>query len=675
MSSKLSALPTLAVPPKYIYGIDGSNNQGKVNYSVIDLRNFGVVGNDIADDTTKIQAAIDYALQNNIAFVYCPPGFVCKTTDTIHLGYGVPSQQLTCVSLVGDKATYEPNRSAFFIKAYFVDRPIINIQGARGSGIYNIRIETNVTSVQVAAPHTHTLAWRADAANYVPTGAKDTATAPLCGVCIDGYSGAAPASPYPTPTYPAFLGAQTGAYNRSFSSGFFVQNCVIQNCLVGICVHPNADGNGDFANFYGNQIYYCKVAVSFGNSQARVNEFSRIDAFGVHTIFDGLTYTAGANGDLAGNYNNVHANAFYRIFNIGLNWSDPIHFENFYSERGMRIGDFVSAGNIMFSGCIFDVSDTWLDFPNTEIWNEPIATNLGRASFKHCMFTYQRAAFYFRDSDVSFESCSFRNAHWETPVAGDELTAMKDHGNLFVNYTPNLPEVPPGRVSRCNFTVYPTVFNMSGYDEATINTWHNVGYCDYIVRNYDVQQQYTRSHSVSITSLSFSGRVLSGTAAIGSYYKTGDVFYGTGNGAPNNWYFCTAYNSGTGAISLQAIGNYKWNGTTFTMHNTTLPSTFYYFPTGAMHPPVDVNKFMVTVAASATVQVVDGTGASVARPAAITTNSKPFWFMQPDRLARSLPFPGSATVVNTASPNSFDMSANAVVSGTWAMAPGICKIK
>jgi hypothetical protein len=152
------------------------------------------------------------------------------------------------------------------------------------------------------------------------------------------------------------------------------------------------------------------------------------------------------------------------------------------------------------------------------------------------------------------------------------------------------------------------------------------------------------------------------------------LFYAVGNGA-ENWFFVTAYNSGTGAMTLQAMCFYKWNGTTYTMLKTTTPTSWYYFPCGAMHPPVDVNKFMVTTVGSAVVNVVDGNGTASARPTAITTDSKPFWMQSSvNRLASVTPFSEVATVASVAT-NSFTMSQNAIVAGTWLMAPGIKRLK
>ena len=640
----------------------------------VDIRDFGAKGNDTDDDTLSIQAAVDYALQNRIGKVYCPPGFISKISNTIHLGYGTGSQVHSTVVLEGDVATYVDQSSAFILKAYFKDRPIINIQGGRNSGVRRIRIEGS-TPIQTDMQG-QTLAWRATASNYVPSGATDNARAPFCGVCVDGYSGTAPPTPYPRPPYPAFLGAITGAYgtdqatDRRASSAFFIEDCVIQFSLIGICVHPNSDGNGDFGNFRGTVIQYEKVAISFGNSQARCNDFRMLNIFGIHTVFDGLQYTAGANGVVSGSFDGVHLNTYYRAFNIAANWNYPLVVTNVYSEVGMRIGDFTAAGSIKFIGCMFDSSDTNRFIPNSEIWNEPIVTNGSGLTFQHCDMIYHRAGAYFQGNDIKFDQCSFRVAGWETAIAGNELIAMKAFGGVFVDIDVGNPSPFP-LITNSGSTYGPLI----GCDRPALNTWYGKGSVDYVVHNYDVPNQFSRVHAVSVPAPTYSGRVLSSNVGAGQFFKVGDVFYGLGSGFAN-WFFCTSYNSGTGALTMQAMFNYKWNGTTYTMFNATPPTTFYYFPAGVMDTPVDVSKFMVTAAGSAIVQIVDGAGASVARPAAITIDSKPFWWHPTiDRMAGVLPFPATAVVSSVASPNQFTMSQNALMAGTWIMAPGIKRLK
>jgi hypothetical protein len=183
-----------------------------------------------------------------------------------------------------------------------------------------------------------------------------------------------------------------------------------------------------------------------------------------------------------------------------------------------------------------------------------------------------------------------------------------------------------------------------------------------------------RVHAVSLTNPSWSGRTLTGTVSAGGFFKVGDVFYASGNGA-ENWFYVSAYTSGTGAITLQAMFNYRWAGATYTMFNTSIPTVWYYFPKGMFDPVADETKFFKTTAGSNVVEIVDGAGAAAARPAGVTVDSKPLWFHgDTKRLANALPLPSAATVSSVAT-NSITMSANALTSGTWAMCPGIVKVK
>jgi len=84
------------------------------------------------DSTAAIQAAIDYALQNNARSVCLPDGKY-KTTDTIHLGYGDKSEfasiELTACS--HGRAAFAGHLAGVSIFPTKPDRPAINVQGGR----------------------------------------------------------------------------------------------------------------------------------------------------------------------------------------------------------------------------------------------------------------------------------------------------------------------------------------------------------------------------------------------------------------------------------------------------------------------------------------------------------------------------------------------------------------
>lgn len=55
------------------------------NRNAVSAMGFGAIGNGVADDTSAIQAAIDYAYANKIQAVYLPGGYTYKTSGPIYL--------------------------------------------------------------------------------------------------------------------------------------------------------------------------------------------------------------------------------------------------------------------------------------------------------------------------------------------------------------------------------------------------------------------------------------------------------------------------------------------------------------------------------------------------------------------------------------------------------------
>ena len=179
-------------------GNGSHNTMTELGFFNVSAANTGTGGNGIAypkatqmSDTADwcgIQAAVDYALQNEIMNVVMPDGEY-YINDTIHLGYGMLSGVANFNTIVLSGAGWSGVaglRPGTVLFALFKNRPIINIQGGRQSGVQGINI---AGTTAITWPGDENLSGRANAANYVPSGAQDNQFAPFCGVCIDGYAG------------------------------------------------------------------------------------------------------------------------------------------------------------------------------------------------------------------------------------------------------------------------------------------------------------------------------------------------------------------------------------------------------------------------------------------------------------------------------------------------------
>jgi hypothetical protein len=171
----------------------------------IDVRDFGAKGDGIADDTQALQAAIDRAIKERKVLVRLPTGRY-RTRDTLHLGYG---DAYTTLALVGEAtASFGGNTAGTIILPDMIDRPTLNIQGARKTVVRGIAIRGR--NFDFAREKANSKGGRAQ--NYAGVGDPDPAAwldpslsdglrpfAPYAAITIDAYSAAPRADSYPPP--------------------------------------------------------------------------------------------------------------------------------------------------------------------------------------------------------------------------------------------------------------------------------------------------------------------------------------------------------------------------------------------------------------------------------------------------------------------------------------------
>jgi hypothetical protein len=335
----------------------------------VSVKDFGAVGDGATDDTKAIQAAIDFALYQNGPGnkIYMSPG-IYKTSDTLHLGYGT---SFSSGILEGDGYLYAAFSSVpaggifsgVAITPTFSDRPVINVQGARGSVIRGIAIVGRLTAWIDSNQFTDISGASiddTDAANWDdPTLAAtaDSRYAPYAAITIDAYSGAPPAQRYPNVTYPAFLGT-VAQYSKAFSSDVLIENCYISGVTVGIANQPSdADGNGDFTVVRRCNFEKVKWGISVCNSQSRNVAIENVK---MGTLYCALTNCR--HGRRAGKFNgaviNLSLGQCIQVFDFGgTSITGPIEFTNLYCEALWRIGDVTlptaAETSLRFRECLF----------------------------------------------------------------------------------------------------------------------------------------------------------------------------------------------------------------------------------------------------------------------------------------------------------------------------------
>lgn len=327
----------------------------------VNVKDFGAVGDGVADDTAAIQAAIDYAIYfssgSYSAFsagmkVFLPHGKY-KTTDTLHLGYGVSS--FTSIVFEGE-CQYGDSGGVTLSGIYptFNDRPAINVQGGRYVTIRRVTV-VGVNSTWLKANYFTTINDRSAVANwYGPniSAANNTRYAPYCGICIDAYSGPTPANPYPAVNYPAFLGT-VSQYNKFFSSVTTLDEVSVQGFVVGLMVQPGdmpSASQGDFVTVRDSNLSFNVVNYADGHADARNPNIYNTRLDFAHTAIDGRTYGAQV-GQLSVNVNGSSFDQVYRALNIDLNGSTvqgsySANLNSCYGEGLNGLGIACVAGSI-----------------------------------------------------------------------------------------------------------------------------------------------------------------------------------------------------------------------------------------------------------------------------------------------------------------------------------------
>ena len=296
----------------------------------VSVKDFGAVGDGVTDDTAAIQAAINYAIYYSTGSlmttssgmkVFLPRGKY-KTTDTLHLGYGVNG--FTSVVFEGE-CEYGASASTILsgIIPTFNDRPAINVQGGRYVTIRRLAV-VGVNYTWLSANY-NSITDRSVVANwYGPniSSANNTRYAPYCGICVDAYSGPAPGTAYPAVTYPAFLGS-VSQYNKNYSSVTTLDEVSVQGFVVGLMVQPGdvpSASQGDFVTVRDSNLSFNVVNYGCGQDDARNPNIINTRLDNAHTAIDGRTYGTRV-GQLAINASGCSFDRVYRVLNIDLSGS------------------------------------------------------------------------------------------------------------------------------------------------------------------------------------------------------------------------------------------------------------------------------------------------------------------------------------------------------------------
>ncbi|MFK7945739.1 MAG: hypothetical protein AB8B85_22905 [Paracoccaceae bacterium] len=367
----------------------------------------GGIGDGVADDTQAIQNAIDFAVyyeQNNgsaQAVEVRIIGPLCRTTDTIHIGYGEGFHGVV-VRGVANKRRAETSNVGTAILASFTDRPIVNIQGARITEFSDIWLNGALPTTAIdflGTEPTQESAWDALGGN----GRYN----PCAGITIDAYSGPRPAQSYPDATYPDFL-QPIAQYDKRPSSDVIISRVGIQRVNTAIAVQPcDFDGNGDFLKIRDCNLDCCKYGISIGNSQSRNVEIRNVTGSEMFVFM-----TNSAHGKQVGRFGGPIENCSFggymgNVFRFNRSaLLGTMLFQNFYAESLHRIGDMT--GNSGSEGSITFESSQFV-FRHNETTGVPpnilAGVNDTEMVFRGCAFSRVPSVFSMTMPNVQMEQC------------------------------------------------------------------------------------------------------------------------------------------------------------------------------------------------------------------------------------------------------------------------------
>lgn len=322
----------------------------------VNWRAFGADPAGVGECHAAIQDAIDFSVY--IAKCKSYGVGIFKTSDTLHLGYGVSFESGT---IEGDGYVYagQTGFRGTAIMPTFSDRPALNIQGGRGSVVHGVafvgqNLNWIVTNKLGISPGAGTaLVDDTVLDNWIDPGLTggvaqaDGQYTPYAAITIDAYAGAQPGSHLPAVTYPAWLatllngGVAYAQYNKDFSSDTAIEGCYISGFVGCIAIQPcNADGNGDFVKVRGCNFVSNAWLLSAGNSQGRNLEWLSNVCVTFHTGF--LNAVHGRQiGKIEGSIVNSSFDNCTQWFDIGAPfYAGPLVFVGCYGEANWRIGNW-----------------------------------------------------------------------------------------------------------------------------------------------------------------------------------------------------------------------------------------------------------------------------------------------------------------------------------------------
>lgn len=383
-------------------GLPGTGGTGGTNiFSIKSIKDFGADPG-LADNSSQIQAGIDYCLANNIRKLYIPVGRFKVAKSLIVFR----PNAFSTLEIVGESSFWDSNMGSI-INYTGTQGFALGIQNGKGCKVKGIRFEGLFTPPFYSGAQFFACKFE----DFKDNITRDSQYSPHAAIVIDPFTnmpGQIPADGgYPELT--KYYGVSPNFSTSTGSTGTDIEECMISNFVTGIISSPNGfTRNAEITYISKIQFTNVKLAIAGCQDQEKGNRIRNISCWGgTHTIFATALY---GSGRMAGHYDIDGANlagAVNRfIYNVSFGYF-PTNIKNIFAESLGEWGTFSSELACSAEGCHIDFANVW---EGNDINKNVITAQGENVVFRTCNFRFYDGDYthkYNVVGNAKFENCYF----------------------------------------------------------------------------------------------------------------------------------------------------------------------------------------------------------------------------------------------------------------------------
>jgi len=380
-----------------------------VAYAQLNVKNFGAIGNGIADDHAAIQAAIDSSVKKYDR-VYLPPGrYKISKPLMVYNWYGNQYATVT-TEIYGDDNMWSGGICT--IVSDFKDGFALGIQRGKGVKVRGIIFQGAYTTPNIS----YDSIFRTTLAAYKDTLSRDTRYSPSAGIVIDPFSGNIPSDG----GYPQMQEWYRGSQVRSGSTGCRFEDITINNHNIGFITSPNGyTQNAELLTFENIRIQETRIGFAGCQAQEKLNRIINLGAWGrTHTLFVWHLYGFGQPGHWVIDGVNIAGQVVNMVYRESGSFF-PLHVYNVFAESLGSLG-------VWNTGCGDALSNSSINLVYPDQSKQYSINKMSGVTFNNCQIRYYGQM----NTPVTWGNYSFKlvfnNTDGYVPYVFGKLPAIKD---------------------------------------------------------------------------------------------------------------------------------------------------------------------------------------------------------------------------------------------------------